>query len=57
MQEVFLFKERLEYRVSIFAGRNIDAIGPLRITGRFAYNFLDTEKGFSLLSWVIILKN
>ena len=42
----FLFDQRLEYRVGAFTGRNVDSKGPLRFTGRFAYNFLDREKDY-----------
>lgn len=42
----FLFKERLEYRLGAFTGRNTDGRGPVRIVGRVAYNFLDIEKGY-----------
>lgn len=40
----FLANERLEYRVGMFAGRNIDALGTLRYIGRFNYNFFDKEQ-------------
>lgn len=42
----FLFKDKFEYRLGAFTGRNIDGEGPLRFVGRFAYNFLDTEKDY-----------
>jgi hypothetical protein len=40
----FLANERLEYRVGMFAGRNIDALGTLRYIGRLNYNFWDKEQ-------------
>jgi hypothetical protein len=40
----FLVNERLEYRLGVFAGRTFDRFSPLRIVGRFNFNFLDTEK-------------
>ncbi len=42
----FLLNDKLEYRAGVFTGRNIDGKGPLRLVGRFAYNFLDTEKDY-----------
>lgn len=42
----FIFNKKFEYRVGVFTGRDIDNKGPLRYVGRFAYNFLDTEKDF-----------
>jgi len=42
----FLFNDHLEYRTGVFSGRNTDGKGPLRFTGRFAYNFLDREKDY-----------
>ena len=42
----FLFNNRLEYRTGLFSGRNINLYSPLRLTGRFQYNFKDIEKGF-----------
>ena len=42
----FLFNDHLEYRTGVFTGRNTDGQGPLRFTGRFAYNFLDREKDY-----------
>jgi hypothetical protein len=42
----FLFNDRLEYRTGVFSGRNINLYSPLRLTGRFQYNFKDIEKGF-----------
>lgn len=40
----FLLKDKFEYRLGIFTGRNIDGQAPLRVVGRAAYNFLDPEK-------------
>ncbi|MDN5286692.1 MAG: hypothetical protein JWR38_2966 [Mucilaginibacter sp.] len=42
----FIFNNKFEYRVGVFTGRNVDGKGPLRYVGRFAYNFLDTEKDY-----------
>lgn len=42
----FLFNDKFEYRAGVFTGRNVDGKGPLRLVGRFAYNFLDTEKDY-----------
>jgi hypothetical protein len=42
----FLFNDRFEYRVGLFTGRDTDGKGPLRIVGRFAYNFLDKDKSY-----------
>lgn len=40
----FLANERLEYRIGVFSGRNIDPLGTLRYIGRLNYNFLDKEQ-------------
>jgi len=42
----FLANDKLEYRLGVFTGRNIDGGAPLRTVGRLAYNFLDAEKDF-----------
>jgi hypothetical protein len=42
----FLFNDRFEYRTGLFSGKNINMYSPLRLTGRFQYNFKDIEKGF-----------
>lgn len=42
----FLANEQLEYRVGVFSGKNVNMYSPLRITGRFNYDFYDKEKGF-----------
>lgn len=42
----FAAKDRFEYRLGAFTGRNLDGKAPLRIVGRAAYNFLDPEKDF-----------
>ncbi|MCF2447257.1 hypothetical protein L0657_25100 [Dyadobacter sp. CY345] len=42
----FLLKDKLEYRLGVFTGRNLDGQAPLRIVGRVAYNFLDPEKDY-----------
>jgi len=42
----FIFNKKFEYRLGVFTGRNVDGRGPLRYVGRFAYNFLDTEKDY-----------
>jgi len=42
----FLAKDKLEYRLGVFTGRNSDGQAPLRIVGRVAYNFLDPEKDY-----------
>jgi hypothetical protein len=42
----FFAKDRLEYRLGMFTGRNIDGQAPPRIVGRAAYNFADVEKDF-----------
>ncbi len=42
----FAAKDRFEYRLGAFTGRNLDGQAPLRIVGRAAYNFLDAEKDF-----------
>ena len=42
----FILKNKLEYRLGVFTGRDLDGKGPLRYVGRFAYNFLDTEGGY-----------
>ncbi|PGH37817.1 MAG: hypothetical protein CRN43_18885, partial [Candidatus Nephrothrix sp. EaCA] len=42
----FLFRNKLEYRAGVFTGRNVNGKGPLRYTGRLAYNFLETEKDY-----------
>lgn len=42
----FLLKDKLEYRLGLFTGRNLDGQAPLRIVGRVAYNFLDPEKDY-----------
>ncbi|WP_138483893.1 hypothetical protein [Dyadobacter bucti] len=42
----FLLKNKLEYRLGAFTGRNLDGQAPLRIVGRVAYNFLDPEKDY-----------
>ncbi len=42
----FLADEQLEYRFGIFSGKNVNMYSPLRITGRFNYDFYDKEKGF-----------
>lgn len=42
----FIFNNKFEYRLGVFTGRNTDGKGPLRLTGRFAYNFLDADKDY-----------
>lgn len=42
----FLANDKLEYRLGVFTGRNVDGGAPLRTVGRLAYNFLDAEKDF-----------
>lgn len=42
----FLLKDKLEYRLGLFTGRNMDGQAPLRVVGRVAYNFLDPEKDY-----------
>lgn len=42
----FLFNQKFEYRVGLFTGRNVDNRGPLRLTGRVAYNFADVENSY-----------
>jgi hypothetical protein len=42
----FFAKDRLEYRLGAFTGRNVDGRAPLRFVGRAAYNFADVEKDF-----------
>jgi hypothetical protein len=42
----FLANDKLEYRLGVFTGRNIDGGAPLRTVGRVAYNFLDAEKDY-----------
>jgi hypothetical protein len=42
----FLADERLEYRIGVFSGRNLNMYSPLRATMRFNYDFKDREKGF-----------
>lgn len=42
----FFADERLEYRLGVFGGKNINLYSPLRVTARFNYNLLDKEKGF-----------
>lgn len=42
----FLLHDKFEYRIGVFTGRNLDGKDPLRFVGRFAYNFLDTEKSY-----------
>ncbi|MCF0056096.1 hypothetical protein [Dyadobacter sp. CY356] len=42
----FLLKDKLEYRLGVFTGRNMDGQAPLRIVGRVACNFLDPEKDY-----------
>lgn len=42
----FLLKDKLEYRVGVFTGRNTDGKAPLRTVGRIAYSFLDPEKDY-----------
>lgn len=43
----YLLADRLEYRASVFSGRNFDQYSPLRTTFRLNYNFLDVEKGYT----------
>lgn len=42
----FVADERLEYRVGVFGGKNVNLYSPLRVTTRVNYNLLDKEKGF-----------
>jgi len=42
----FLIDEQLEYRLGMFSGKNVNMYSPLRVTGRFNYDFYDKEKGF-----------
>ncbi|PUZ24635.1 hypothetical protein GA0116948_105275 [Chitinophaga costaii] len=42
----FLANDKLEYRVGVFTGRNIDGGAPLRTVGRVVYNFLDPDKDY-----------
>jgi hypothetical protein len=42
----FLAKDKLEYRLGVFTGRNTDGKAPLRTVGRLVYNFLDPEKDY-----------
>ncbi|NLR62464.1 hypothetical protein HGH93_30510 [Chitinophaga polysaccharea] len=42
----FLANDKLEYRLGVFTGRNVDGGAPLRTVGRVAYNFLDAEKDY-----------
>ncbi|MCE7042674.1 hypothetical protein [Dyadobacter sp. CY312] len=42
----FLLKDKFEYRLGVFTGRNLDGQAPLRVVGRVAYNFLDPEKDY-----------
>ncbi|WAC15001.1 hypothetical protein [Dyadobacter pollutisoli] len=42
----FVLKDKLEYRLGVFTGRNLDGQAPLRVVGRVAYNFLDAEKDY-----------
>jgi hypothetical protein len=44
----FLINERLEYRLGMFSGKNINLYSPFRTTLRLNYNLLDREKGFFL---------
>ncbi|WP_343691731.1 hypothetical protein [Chitinophaga sp.] len=42
----FLAKDKLEYRLGVFTGRNTDGKAPLRTVGRLAYSFLDPDKDY-----------
>ncbi|SEM02998.1 hypothetical protein SAMN04488505_103181 [Chitinophaga rupis] len=42
----FLFNDKFEYRVGAFTGRNVDGKGPIRLTSRLAYSFMDAEKDY-----------
>lgn len=42
----FFAKDKLEYRLGLFTGRNMYGTEPLRVVGRLAYNFLDAEKDY-----------
>lgn len=42
----FLADDRLEYRLGLYSGRNVNLYSPLRSTLRLQYSFLDREKGF-----------
>lgn len=42
----FLAKDKLEYRVGVFTGRNVDGGAPLRTVGRVVYNFMDADKDY-----------
>lgn len=42
----YLFKDRLEYRLGLFTGRNLNGQAPLRTVGRLVYNFLTPEKDY-----------
>jgi len=42
----FLLDERLEYRLGMYSGKNLNLSSPPRYALRLNYNFLDREKGF-----------
>jgi len=42
----FFLNDKLQYRLGVFTGREVDGKGPLRTVGRVAYSFLDPEKDY-----------
>ena len=42
----FVADDRLEYRLGMYSGKNLNYYSPLRYALRLNYNFLDREKGF-----------